>query len=715
MTSHYSTFPTRALWLLTVVLLAALPVRGQEAEEEEESDSTGYEIQEVVSVGTRTQERMIDIPYSVFRVDKMELAYGKKVSARDVLADVPGLFLQSRYGNHDLRISLRGFGTRSNSGVRGVRVLQDGIPESEPDGETVVDDIDFTSLGTVEVVKGNLSSLYANAPGGVINFVSDLYFPRSFVASVNQAGRYGYRLNGLKVGLQDLSSRMLFTYNYTNHDGFREHNPEYHHLVNAIYEAYPGQNATLTILGNYLRSTTKFPGSLTQDEFAADPFQANPIAVSQDFKRGTAKGRLGMRYRLRWGEDDANALDITTYGSVKELEATDNLVYRFTTRYSLGAMTGFTNRSLVFDDRRNVVTVGMDYAFQAGPVTEFENINGTAGPSVVNEYTEQLSNIGFYLLDRFEILPGRLDLLLSGRVDHNAFARDIRIPFGFTDTAKAFGRFAPKLGLNFKVLPSMAVYSSYGVSYDFPALSEMANTPFSSNPQYSINPDLGPQRSQNFELGVKGNFVDPDAEFMRKLFFDVTFFTYLVDNEIVPFVINQQSYYRNTAATRRTGLEIGLKTHPLDDVELTVNYVYMRFRYRSYPATIYGPSGTTEEDYSGLPVPSIPRHIVNLILNYELEISDEVSGLLQWDCDYIDRMSVNDANTASSAGYFYGNMMAGINFPLLTATATGYVGVNNIFDRRYAGFININEYYGRYFETGEPRMVYAGLKLSHPL
>ena len=467
------------------------PALGQ-GQEEESEDSTKYEIQEVVSIGTRTVERMIDIPYSVFRVDKKELAYGKKISARDVLADVPGLFLQSRYGNHDLKISLRGFGTRSNSGVRGVRILQDGIPESEPDGETVVDDIDFTSLATVEVVKGNLSSLYANAPGGVINFVTDLYFPRSFAAILGQAGKYGYRLSGIKVGLENLSNRMLFTYNYSNHNGYRAHSAEYQHLVNALYETYPGQNTTLTVLGNYMRGLNKLPGSLTREEFTADPFQANPLAISQDFKRVTSKGRLGIRYRTRFGETESNELEITSYGGIKELEGADNLVYRFTTRYSLGTMLGFTHRSRIFDDRNNVLTVGMDYAFQAGPVTEFENINGVKGASVENEYYESLSNIGFYLLDRVELVTDRLDLFLSGRLDRNSFTRDIWIPFGFTDTTRAFRKFAPKVGLNYKLTHSIALYTSYGLSYDFPALSEMANTPLSSAPQYSINPDLGP-------------------------------------------------------------------------------------------------------------------------------------------------------------------------------------------------------------------------------
>ena len=143
--------------LIGISVLLFLLTRSCFSQEREKKDTLVYEMQEVVVIGTRTFEKIIDIPYSVFRVDKKELSYGKKVSANDVLADVPGLFLQSRYGNHDLRVSIRGYGTRSNSGVRGVRILQDGVPESEPDGETVIDAVDFTSLGGVEVVKGNLS------------------------------------------------------------------------------------------------------------------------------------------------------------------------------------------------------------------------------------------------------------------------------------------------------------------------------------------------------------------------------------------------------------------------------------------------------------------------------------------------------------------------------------------------------------------------------
>ncbi len=681
------------------------------AQEQENSDTLNYQIQEVVITGTRTTERIIDIPYSVFRVDKKELSYGKKTSAKDVLADVPGLFLQSRYGSHDLRISIRGFGTRSNSGIRGVRVLQDGIPESEPDGETVVDAVDFTSLGGVEVVKGNLSSLYANAPGGVVNFISDLYFLDDYVAITNQTGKFGFQQNGFKAGIASNAHRLLLSYNYSNLDGFRKHSNTYQHLFNGIYETYLSDKATVTMFGNYVNGTTKIPGSLTKSEFDNDPFQASPLALSFDFRKLTKKGRAAVRFKTVFGANDNNEIEITGYGGIKELEKADNNQYTISTHYSLGGLARLSMKSEIFR-RRNILTVGMDYAVQSGPVNNFNNINGIRDISVQNSYNEGLNNLGFYILDHFALMDKVLDLFVSSRFDRNVFSRDIYIPFGSLDTTRTFQKVTPKAGLSFKITPTVAFYTSYGISFDVPALSEMANSPLSSNLKYSLNPDLNAQQSNNFELGIKGDLTNRQSEFMRKLFFEVTFFNYVIHSEIVPFIINQKTYFENAAQTNRTGIEIGIKSQIFKDVDLITNYVYTEFKYSSYRTTLHRASGDTTADYTNNIAPSVPSHIINFILEHEFEISQNVSGLLQWDCDYVSEMFVNDANSEQSSGYFYANAMAGVNMSLKSFNVIGYFGMYNIFDRRYAGFVNINDFNGRYYESGEPRNFYFGIKLS---
>ena len=149
------------------------------------ADTIKYQTDEVVVTGTRVEQKIIDIPYPVYRINNYQFQFDRKVSINDVLISIPGVFMQSRYGNHDVRISIRGFGSRSNTGIRGIRILLDGIPESEPDGQTRVEAIDFNALGSIEVVKGNSSSLYTNAPGGVINFINDINFDNSFIKSIN--------------------------------------------------------------------------------------------------------------------------------------------------------------------------------------------------------------------------------------------------------------------------------------------------------------------------------------------------------------------------------------------------------------------------------------------------------------------------------------------------------------------------------------------------
>jgi len=697
---------------ITLCLMFLFVITSISYSQEEERDSMKYETEELVITGTRTLEKIIDIPFSIFRVDKKELMFGKKVSAKNVLADVPGLFLQSRYGNKDIRVTIRGYGTRSNTGVRGVKILQDGIPESEPDGETVVDAIDFTSLGGVEVVKGNLSSIYGNSPGGVVNFLTDIYFPDNYISSNNQYGNYGFIQNGGKIGIKTKDYRFFLSYNYRNLKGYREHSSEYGHLVNSVFESYLGAKSSLQVLTNYVRGINKIPGSLTKDQFYADRMQARDLAISQDFRNETKKGRLAVRFKTTFGKNDNNELEITGYGGIKDYLKTDDESYMISNRNSLGSLIRFTNRANI-KGRANMFTAGMDYAFQSGPRTIFDNINGAKGLTVIDQFEDLQSSLGFYLEDQFEVIKNKSNVFFSSRYDRVSLSKNSLQYHGFTDTSRVFNNFTPKLGINYKLTPYIALYTSYGIGVDIPAVSELDNNYTTSNIKYTLNPDLKPQTSQNFEFGLKGNILNKKSEFLRKLKFELTFFDYVVRDEIIPFTINQNTFFRNATRTNRLGLELGLMCEPFEGIELVTNYTYTNFKYQNYSAVIQGPSGNIVENYDGNFVPSIPKHIFNLILNYEFEISDKLNGLLQWDCDYLTKMYVNDNNSENAPSYFYGNVMGGINFTFGKFNTVLYAGVNNIFDRRYVGYVNINDFYGRYYETGEPRSIYSGLNVSY--
>ncbi|MCX8009798.1 MAG: TonB-dependent receptor, partial [Ignavibacteria bacterium] len=521
----------KILSMIFILLLSINSIFSQTGESNiprAKADTIFYQLDEVVITGTRFSKKIVDIPYSITRMDNVDFKYDRKVSVSDVMGNVPGLFMQSRYGNHDVRMSIRGFGSRSNSGIRGVRILLDDIPESEPDGQTRIEAIDFNSIGTIEVVKGNSSSLYTNAPGGVVNFRNDINFVNSSIVNFNDFGSYGLRRNGFKLALRSKDYGFLLTYSYHNYDGYRVHSNDYWHIVNTVIESTPSEMSKLQILGYFVSGIIKLPGSLTKEEFEKDPMQADTTEVGYDTKRISKKGRVGLRFISYLDEEKNNEIEITSYGTIKYFERTAK-DYRIINRYGLGASGRFLNKSTIFD-RLNEFAIGGDLFYQTGPIETYKNYSGTKGDQNTAITDETIINTGFFISNSFEILPKRLSFLLTGRLDKVLFD-NVNMINESQNAVRKFQKFTPKAALNYKLLPSVSIYTSYGMSFDSPAGNEMENFPLSTDGGSTmLNPDLKPQKSNNFELGIKGNLVYPQRNWLNDMLFEVTFFNSIISD-----------------------------------------------------------------------------------------------------------------------------------------------------------------------------------------
>lgn len=677
-------------------------------------DSIKYQTDEVIVTGTRTNQKIIDIPYSVVRINSTQYKYEKSMFINDVLNSVPGVFMQSRYGNHDVRISIRGFGSRSNTGIRGVRILLDGIPESEPDGQTRIEAIDFNSLGSIEVVKGNSSSLYTNAPGGVVNFISDINFSKSFVTQFNEFGSYELRRNGIKVGVRNENYGFLNTYTYHTYQGFRPHSEDYWHILNTVLESTPGDNTNLQFLGYFATGLIRLPGSLTKEEFDDNPFQAAKTEVDWDYRRISKKGRVAVRFDSKFGEMLNNEIEIIGYGTIKYFERYARNSFRIFDRYGLGASIKYTNSSLLFG-LENKFTVGGDLFYQSGPVTEYES--SVSGWNFIGSVDETTGNSGLFFINSLEIFNKQLYFLVSGRYDNVYFLQDDRyVPI--RSDSLSFEDFTPKFALNYKITPSISFYTSFGYSFDSPAGNELDNYETSSDPEALMNPDLKPQHSTNFELGVKGNLLNSGNDIFNNILFEFTFFNTIVEDEIVPFEVYGKSYFRNSAKTNRRGLEAGISSEIFERLKATLSYTFSDFVYDEYAAITIEVDSldeiiTSSEDFSGKVVPSVPKHNFFIALEYKHPIVSNLNGFIKGTYQSISGMYVNDANSAETDGYQVLNSTLGFemffgNFNLLVSG-----GVNNILDQTYVGFININSSNGRFYEAGEPQSFFATLKLNY--
>ncbi|MDO8551031.1 MAG: TonB-dependent receptor [Ignavibacteria bacterium] len=677
-------------------------------------DTLQYETDEVVVTATRVQKKIIDIPYPVVRLKNTQYKYDRKVSISDVMGTVPGLFMQSRYGNHDVRISIRGFGSRSNTGIRGVRILLDGIPESEPDGQTRIEAVDFNSLGSIEVVKGNSSSLYTNAPRGVVNFISDINFPSTFMVNYNEIGDFGLRRNGVKVGIRTNNLGFIASYTYHNYKGYRDHSEDFWHIFNSFLETKPGEHSNLQTMFYFADGLIRLPGSQTREEYEMNPRAAAERESDFDFKRISKKGRLGLRYTTAFGETYNNELEVTSYGTIKYFERAQR-DFRVMNRYGLGASARWVNKSIFFGFD-NEFSLGGDVFYQTGPIETYVNIGGQRSDNLVGLTDETIGNTGIFFQNSTGLIRNKLSLLITGRFDKVVFDQKNQIN-QFQNDVRRFEDFTPKAALNYKLTPYVAIYTSYGLSFDSPAGNELDNFPTSSSPGTMLNPDLKPQESKNFEIGIKGNLVS-ESQFFRNIVFELTFFNSIINNEIVPFEVFGDVFFRNSAKTIRRGLEAGFDADIIGGLNLKTAYTYSGFKYDKYllesvEIDSIGNTFSTFRDFSGNVVPSVPEHNLVVSLSYTHKIVDFITGFTKVTGVSVSEMYVDDANSDKTLSYSLLNFTLGLDMVFNRFNLLISGGMNNITDEKYVSFININSTSGRFFEAGEPRTYFASMNFGY--
>jgi iron complex outermembrane recepter protein len=674
-------------------------------------DTIFCDLDEIVTSATRVSQHIIDIPYSVMRINYPGFRYERKIGSDNLLSAVPGLFLQSRYGDHDVRFSIRGFGSRSNSGVRGIRILFDNIPESDADGQSRLEALDFNSIDRIEISRGNVSSLYTNAPGGVANFVHDLDFEQSSVVQYNQFGSFGLHENGFKAAVKTEKYRFLATYSYMNYDGYRQHNNEYWHIVNLALETSPLAHAKLSILGYFVDGAIKLPGSLTKSEFDEDPYQANQRSVDQDEKRLTTKGRICLKYVASFGGNLNNEVEVYAYGSIKFLEhaAQD---YRIINRYGLGLSARYINKSSVVT-HNNEFLLGGDIFSQPARTEFYENIHGAKGNQIFQVESEIISNTGIYVSDNFEILKEKMFVMLTCRYDHVLFKQAEETLPSRTDI-KPYNSLIPKLSLNYKLTPVISIYTSYGLSFDAPAASELD----SPDPEYLFNHSLKPQKSGNFEVGIKGNRCNLEKNLFRKLTYEATLFQVRISNEIIPYEVLGEVYYRNAAMTNRIGAEFGAQLEIVRNLDFGISYTWSHFDYltcevQTVKMDSLGNPVTSNQDFAGNIEPSIPVNNLFTSLAYTYPVGNHVNIYVKASYQGISGMYVDDANTDKTKKYNLLNFLVGTDLRFGKFNLMASCGINNIFDEIYVGFTNTNSADKHFYEAGAPRNYFVSLNLGY--
>jgi iron complex outermembrane receptor protein len=383
----------------------------------------------------------------------------------------------------------------------------------------------------------------------------------------------------------------------------------------------------------------------------------------------------------------------------------------------LGITVRYLRRNKLFS-RDNEFSVGGDFQHQNGPIEFYDNLNGQKSDILTDLQNKKDENRGIFFQNNIDIFRKRIYLLFTGRYDWVVFDWKNRI-LAVQDARNSYEGFTPKLALNYKVNPFLSLYSSFTWSFRSPAGNELDNppTPISSNPGGFINPDLKPQKSKNFELGMKGTVIKPDYHFFPKTQFEVSLFQYDIDQEIVPFEINGEYFFQNSARTLRRGLELGVGTNLIESLKLQIAYTFSDFIYDKYNASQYYYDNQLnlileQQDYSDNVVPSVPRNNMSVSLKYEKSIFRGITGYSKLGYWRISGMFVDDANSDKTDGFQVFNFTVGIDATYRQFSMLISGGIQNLSDERYVGFININSASLRFYEAGAPRNYFTSIKLG---
>jgi len=677
---------------LAGAMLAGLLSGGAGAEEAPEA------LEEVVVTVTRIEQRLSDVPVGITVIEQRDLQLGRQQLGLDeALARVPGVFFQDRYNfAQDLRIAVRGFGARSNFGIRGIKVFVDDIPSTLPDGQSGVDDIDLGSLARAELIRGPSSSIYGSSAAGVLSLHTEDGPVTPFAEAGVTVGEFDHQKYQLKAGGQHGDLNYLVNGSYLNYDGYRDHSEVNHTLFNSKFRYAIDAASDLTLVFNLVDSpVADDPGALTAADVEADPRQAQSRNLSSDAGETLQQQKLGWVYRREFGA--AHELRLRNYYTWREFgnilplgthipfSAIDGIV-EFD-RFFYGGGLQYTYSGDLFG-RTNRVTAGFDIDVQEDDRQRFVNTSGAQGPLTFDQL-EEAQAYGLYVRDALA-LSDSVELTVGGRFDVVDLSVDDRFPAnGDQSSSLDFDEFSPSVGVTWNAWKEIYLFANYGTAFETPTFTELGT------PAQELNANLGgfsnvkAQTADGFEMGTRGAL-------WGRAHFEIAVFRMDVEDEVSNVVsVANRAFFEN-ADTERTGVEAALVVEPIEGLRLTGAYTYSDFTFESFPSS---PAAV------GRQLPGIPEQ------QFYAELAwFHASGLyVVWDVLVVDELFTDNLNSQVSPAYEVSNLRFGYEFEAGAWRLSPYLGLNNLFDEKYNGNVRLNAFGGRTFEPAPDFNLYGGV------
>ncbi len=644
-------------------------------------------LEEITIVATRLPTSLSRSSRTIYQQELSQTnLYNQNLSADELFWNIPGVFaLNPLNFAQDVRLSVRGFGSRAAFGIRGLKIIVDDIPATTPDGQSQLDHLQLKYLDKIEVIGGPGSSLYGNAAGGVIELTSKQLTGNGWGASL-QSGSFGLLKSHLFGHLVQGKTSLQGNFDYSQVNGYRDHSRTETSSV--------GLKISQTIPRGILRWTLNY----TSSPVAQDPGGIDLAQVGTDRKSARDRNSLyDAGEALKRGS--VSMIFDKHISAGKRLNFKGYYVFRdFNNRlpFEQGGMVSFFRNyggwqgQMEWSKGSYHLLLGSDLEYQGDLRERFDNLEGSQGPLVFKQLEE------FYLGGIFsqqEIDFGdkwRMDLTM--RLDlMQVRAKDRFLTDGDQSGGIDWSHFSPALGVNYNWIDRQFAFVRIGHNFETPALSELSNNPSGSG---GFNSALLPQTANQLEVGVKGSIGNWRYQ-------GVLFFIDL-ENELIPFELAQfpgRTFYRNSGHSTRTGLEFSIQGTMAKVLSLSGSYTYSNFRFADFMVN--------SNDLDGKRIPGIPQHFGDLGIHYQKH-GFMVSSNLR----YTGILFADDQNDVVIDDFILLHLRAGKQWQVRDTDLSLFGGIRNMTNTKYFDNVRINAFGGRFFEPAPLVNFFIGMDVS---
>ncbi len=653
---------------------------------------------ETVTV-TRTVEDPSRVPnaVSVIQGDTIQ-SFQRRASPAEAFMGLPGMFVENRR-NFSLSGGVR-FAIRaplSRFGMRGVQILQDGVPMTMADGTTEPTNIDLGSLGRVEVLRGPSSVLYGNSAGGVINLQSE--FPGSGHLMVQpdvQFGSYGYRQQQFKASGGAGRVSYLVNASRMESDGFRQHSRADVRRANVVVRAAISSRTDVRAVFNlYDLPFGESASTITLADARSNPTSVRPQAFTQGWGEATTQQQGGVTVQHELSPGHTVRATVWTLG--RDVWNPIPAAVVTVNRRATGLRSEYAGTSTA--GRIPVTwTTGFDVSSQDDDRAEYGNDGVPTGGRFTRVGAQRLAQREEVLsLSPFVLLGARLSERwhLSGgaRYDHYDFtATDRFLSNGDQSGSRTLSAVSPMAGVTFTPTSWLNLYANAATAYQTPTTVELSNR---ATNEGGFNNELGPENLRSIEVGARGAIP------ASRLRFEVAGYRSRLTDALVRFQrADEQAYFRNAGRVTRNGLEVLLEWTPTTRLKGRFAYTLQDFSFADFVAP--------EGDFTGKTEPGAPPHQVVAGATYDAAFGLFSSAQVR----FIDAYPVNSANTIANWAYRVVDLRWGVDRTWKQVRVRPFFSIDNVFNERYNSSAIVNSLADRYFEPSPGREFAVGLTIG---